>query len=260
MKFGGFPTLPQSNWSLRNEEIKSKIISGAVISSLFYTFQILLQGIHWSLRIHAGLPKIVTLPVGLTSTVLSLSLSQTAEFLLRQQSNDYTQWDLTSTRRRRLKLSTSEIVSDQVSRLVLGLGFFMLLEQSSFRTSLPSSVIRPGVYANFLNRHQRSIVATSEIVSEVERRKMQVLGRLYGCHHCGDRQLFVPKVFIGDHMPPTKFANRISNSGLRKFFNQPVLFFCIVLLLNSTVSLLMYRFASVYGHSAINAFFYKAVQ
>lgn len=219
---------PSTIWKTLERDssgLKSKTCSAVLLSSSFYALQLLSQRFFALCRIHAGMPKVLTSTVGLTSVAVNLALCQFVEYTVRDSTNNFgfgeqrksaISWFPNARRVRK------DVIKDQLSRLCLGFGVFFLLEQSTFRTALPSSVIMPGVYTNSLNRLRRSIPATSDIVTEVERRKIQLLGRRYGCHQCGNRQLFRREVFIGDHMPPTKFAKEMSDAMWRKFLKMPV--------------------------------------
>lgn len=206
--------------------IKEKACSAVVLSSSFYALQILSQRFFWTIKVHAGLPKVVGNSVGLIATVSNLCLCQLLELAIRQETKNYGLGFHSKQRMAKLPMFTngfsSEVVKDQVIRLLLGVGIFAILEQSSFRTALPSSVIAPGVYSNSINMMRRSVRATSEATTEAQRRLIQVIGRRHGCHQCGSRQLFSRKRFIGDHMPPTKMAKEMSASFWRKFFKMPV--------------------------------------
>lgn len=206
--------------------IKEKACSAVVLSSSFYALQILSQRFFWAIKVHAGLPKVVGNSVGLIATVSNLCLCQLLELAIRQETRNYGLGFHSQQRMSKLPMFTkglnSEVMKDQVVRLLLGVGIFALLEQSSFRTALPSSVIAPGVYSNSINMMRRSIRATSEATTEAQRRLIQVIGRRHGCHQCGSRQLFSRKRFIGDHMPPTKMAKEMSASFWRKLLKMPV--------------------------------------
>jgi hypothetical protein len=75
----------------------------------------------------------------------------------------------------------------------------------SFRSLCPSDLFRPGSFAS------RSLPATqgSEYADRLQKRQLNWIGRHFGCHHCGSRRPRAPNTFsfIGDHIPPNKFAN-----------------------------------------------------
>jgi hypothetical protein len=85
-----------------------------------------------------------------------------------------------------------------------------------FRTVFPSSSITLGAYANTRSMMRSSIISNSAIASEAQRKRIQAMGKRFGCHQCGSRQLLSKKVFIADHMPPTKRAEQLSSVWWRK--------------------------------------------
>ena len=114
--------------------------------------------------------------------------------------------------------SASSERRETIYQTVIGFISYGLLERRNFRTAIPSSVIATGVYAHTplhwrWSRMREVVVASSDVATTAERARIQALGRLHGCHHCGSRQLFsfsssrglLPSRsrFIADHMPPT---------------------------------------------------------
>jgi hypothetical protein len=98
---------------------------------------------------------------------------------------------------------------------------FALLERHAFQTVFPSSVITIGAYAKrkyFPLWARGSVVSTSPTATAPQRYQVNKIGRVHGCHHCGDRQLFGWKTFIADHMPPTKMANEMNQVFWRRWF------------------------------------------
>lgn len=91
-----------------------------------------------------------------------------------------------------------------------------------FRTVFPSSSITHGAYANTRSMMRSSIVSNSAVASDAQRKRIQALGRRFGCHQCGSRQVFAKKGFIADHMPPTKRAEELSAVWWRKLLNLKV--------------------------------------
>eukprot|EP01035_Chromulina_nebulosa_P018151 gene18151-23805_t len=59
----------------------------------------------------------------------------------------------------------------------------------------------------------------SPIATDSQRSLIQQYGKRFGCHQCGSKQLFNNKIFIADHMPPTKICNDMNNKWWRKLFN-----------------------------------------
>jgi hypothetical protein len=97
---------------------------------------------------------------------------------------------------------------------------FAILERHAFQTVFPSSVITIGAYAKrkyFPQWARGSVVSTSPTATAPQRFLVNKIGRVHGCHHCGDRQLFGWKKFIADHMPPTKMANEMNQVFWRRW-------------------------------------------
>eukprot|EP01032_Pedospumella_encystans_P024230 gene24230-27411_t len=67
-----------------------------------------------------------------------------------------------------------------------------------------------------------SIVSNSPVASDSQRRRIQQMGKRFGCHQCGNRQLLNNKGFIADHMPPTKRAEELSAVWWRRMMNLKV--------------------------------------
>ena len=104
---------------------------------------------------------------------------------------------------------------------ILGLVSFAVLNYGNlYHTALPSSILRTGAYAK---GHLNGFVkATSDKATEYQRERIQYLGKLFGCHHCGDRQFFSSAQFIADHMPPTAIAELMNKNFLREVLKRPV--------------------------------------
>jgi hypothetical protein len=108
---------------------------------------------------------------------------------------------------------------------------YALVGLNLFQTTLPSSVITLGAYAKGRNLpypFSGSVQSTSPVATSLQRKKIQRLGLLYGCHHCGSRQLISRNRFIADHMPPTKQANEMNKAKWRKWFRMEVIIAIII--------------------------------
>lgn len=89
----------------------------------------------------------------------------------------------------------------------LSLVSFITLGFKPYSTILPSSVILLGSFNKFPHfpiPGKGSVPVASEAANAAQRTQIQRLGKLYGCHQCGSKQLFGQGSFISDHMPPTK--------------------------------------------------------
>ena len=106
----------------------------------------------------------------------------------------------------------------------MGLSAYVVLEGGLFRTVFPSSSISLGAYANTRNTLRSSIISNSPVASDAQRRKIQEMGKRFGCHQCGSRQVFSKQGFIADHMPPTKRAEELASQWWRKILKLKVLF------------------------------------
>lgn len=114
------------------------------------------------------------------------------------------------------RVYTGVSMQDVVRRSTLGVAAYIALEGGMFRTVFPSSSISLGAYANTRSTMRSSIISNSAIASEAQRKRIQEMGRRFGCHQCGNRQLLSRKTFIADHMPPTKRAEELSAVWWRK--------------------------------------------
>ena len=58
----------------------------------------------------------------------------------------------------------------------------------------------------------------------MSRKLIQSLGKRFGCHQCGSRQLFRGAdsggIFIADHQPPTKMAKAMADAWWRKWLGR----------------------------------------
>ncbi len=125
--------------------------------------------------------------------------------------------------------SQHSAVQQDAKQLLLGFSAYALLERRAYRTALPSSLISTGVYAHTPVHWHRKLpnvlTATSEVASSAQRRIIQQLGKIHGCHHCGSRQILsssfpfvfnTAPVFIADHMPPTKIIKEKNLAWYRR--------------------------------------------
>jgi len=104
--------------------------------------------------------------------------------------------------------------------LLLGLLSFPILG-GRFWTISPSSYTRLGSFA----RPRFSLPATLDsYASSSQRIAIENLGRRFGCHTCGSKQIIsMEKVkFHADHMPPTAITKRMNKQLWRKLLKVPV--------------------------------------
>jgi hypothetical protein len=105
---------------------------------------------------------------------------------------------------------------------VFGLLCFKLLG-GRFWSVAPSSYTHIGAFA------RKSIAATDQYATPMQRQTIQRLGRIYGCHTCGAKPFpFLPSSatmnFIGDHQPPKTVAYQMNQQWLRRLFGWKVPF------------------------------------
>lgn len=108
-----------------------------------------------------------------------------------------------------------------MGNVFLAMGIYALSDLNMFQTIFPSSILSTGSYArgrNFRGWANMSVPTDSAKASAKSKISVNRLGRIFGCHHCGNRQLLGWKGFIADHMPPTKIANDMNNIFWRRWF------------------------------------------
>jgi len=197
------------------------------LSTLFWGSSTFLQGASGLLGMHAGRPFPLTVAWGFFSTTCSLMIAQYGARYGSEMLPDGA-WATTSSNNlpdwwRQLTTSTRDKNRQEaLYQSILGAISYATLERRGFRTALPSSVITTGVYAHtplhwrWSQMRKDIIVASSEVATAAERNRIQKLGRLHGCHHCGSRQLVSMKSFIADHMPPTKIISELNAEWWRR--------------------------------------------
>jgi len=75
---------------------------------------------------------------------------------------------------------------------------FMRLTGTNYKMIAPVDVTRVGPFS------KASLQALPNKSTSMQRRRIQMFGQLYGCHHCGSTG---DKVYVADHMPPNKYYN-----------------------------------------------------
>ena len=64
----------------------------------------------------------------------------------------------------------------------------------------PSNIIHKGAFG----KTKYAIESNgANYANQIQRKKLQLLGRKHGCHHCGTT---ISKLYHGDHIPPNKYA------------------------------------------------------
>lgn len=109
---------------------------------------------------------------------------------------------------------------DMIYKLTTGLFIYYVTDRTNFRTSFPSSSITLGAFVGPNNLYRRSVPSSSIVATDLQRKRIQELGRKYGCHQCGSKELFKlgfnQKIFIADHMPPSKFIKKLNKVWWRR--------------------------------------------
>ena len=104
---------------------------------------------------------------------------------------------------------------DEVERVVsLGAtvlfgSFVFTLNRGKVQSLLPSDYCLPGTFSV----RSAALRTGTEYADARNKGGIDMVGKLFGCHTCGDK---VPKTYIGDHMPPNKFAKE-SNEKFYRF-------------------------------------------
>ena len=168
------------------------------------------------IKIHAGLPISVTLPIGIgivsCSSYIAAQLGDSLTF--GDKSSSWKKW-------RKIPVNKAAVYS------ILTTMCFALIERNFFRTTLPSSIISRGAFAN----RNGYLLATGVSATAAQRGTIQQFGKKFGCHHCGSRQGILLsrelRTFIADHIPPTKIMQLQAESRSlwasirKKFFREP---------------------------------------
>lgn len=163
---------------------------------------------------NAGKSLPIVVATGLLSTLCSQSVVHYISIENRDMGHEFFNNYNTRIKYEKNNKRNKEIVRYEFAkRVILGLGMYLLLERKGFKTVLPSSILTTGAYANFA---RGAVEASGAVASASQRLKIQTLGKLYGCHHCGTKQLFTANKFIADHMPPTKFVNEMNKKWWRR--------------------------------------------
>ncbi len=218
--------------SVLNKNEEQFLINSATKIGIFYVGMVCFQHISSILRIHAALPLPITAMTGLasvmTSNTISYSLSPNVILTLLPESKNWKKhqlnngWlpDIHSPIDSNINSdsyfyssgsSSSKNRQDMIAHNIVTAVSYLALERNFFRTSLPSSILARGVYA----RWGASVLASSDIATSSQKLKIQTLGRLYGCHHCGYRpftNIGGRVKYIADHMPPNHIKHIASRS------------------------------------------------
>lgn len=172
-------------------------------------------------------------PIPTIAGILSVSLASLASHYVAIQSYTY----LSSNdkerieRERKMRLFASSNVHDEsiafkyfdvpthfIRVCALGLVTFKLLG-GRFWSISPSSYTSLGSFSRV------SLPATQNYATQIQRKQIERLGSLWGCHTCGHRALFQLRNnvnFHADHIPPISVAKQMNSKLWRRLFHMPV--------------------------------------
>jgi hypothetical protein len=230
----------------------------AVVTAAFWTAQNLFQRLAGSINIHSGRSGLLVFGYGAITTLASSKLALDCKDLASLKSSDIfgsggaglgaTPSPSTPSKDKQnstdrlfrapwstpLAPSSEDMRKATIRTLLLTALAYTVLESKFFTTAVPSSVITLGVFNKGIIEaiiwmvlckqlfvwvgNRGSVEASGAIATESQRRQIQKLGKLHGCHHCSSRQLLSRSTFIADHMPPTKEALQMNKSFFRKLF------------------------------------------
>lgn len=166
------------------ESTGDTVQKAAILSATFYGCNIFLQRIAGVMSIHSGRPRIAS-AFGVGSVALSsyISLQTTEHFSPSKKPS----WKFSNKRYEFvLKEKEKESILVDSDRVSLSIIAFSLLENKSFLTASPSSVITIGAHANhgnFLGYYKGSVLSTDPTATSGERAKIQKLGKKYVSYH-----------------------------------------------------------------------------
>ena len=107
----------------------------------------------------------------------------------------------------------------QPNRCVLGLLAFKICGGRLW-------AIAPSSYTNLGSFARASLPATEQYASAAQRRTLERMGRVWGCHTCGSHRLVSSlkpgATFVGDHMPPRAVAKQINARWYNRLLRRQV--------------------------------------
>ena len=182
-----------------------------ILTLSFYLLTNVSQRLAGTLSIHSGQPFLVKGTFGILST--------TACFLLSGRTED---WKLSLIEPSRSSSPSKQKLRSFSHRAIFNfLGIFLLMEQKSFLTALPSSLSSKGLHAV----RSGKVLEIKPVEDEEQRETIRIYGKLFGCHQCGSKQFFEnDEDFKVDKIPSTKIAEKINKSWWRKMFRMKVSF------------------------------------
>ena len=215
---------------LKNKRHQQTLQSVGVLTCSFYLLTNAFQRVAGVMSLHSGKPFLLTAATGFISTTASCILARDFHdtIVLPKLTGTKTSTSFVFS----LKTTSRQKDEDMVQNALVGVSLFSLFERRNFLTALPSSVITLGAFAQrnmLVTRLGRgSVLSTDVAATEKQRRAIQTIGKRFGCHQCGSRQLFTSfgnigiSTFIADHQPPTKMAKLMSDKWWRRTLRWPV--------------------------------------
>lgn len=176
-----------SEWKRRNNrELKRWFSDGLSACGVFWASMVTCQHLIGTFGIYASSPLPLVSLAGFGSVATSGTITFALAPLLAAKISD--------------SPGPKQLESNSlVGSVLITTASYAALERNSFRTAFPSELLTIGAYA----RVRGSIAATTAAAGAGQRRRIQQLGRRFGCHHCGYRPLsnLAGRVkFIADHM------------------------------------------------------------
>lgn len=217
---------------LRNKRHQQTLHSVGVLTCSFYLLTNAFQRVAGAMSLHSGKPFLLTAATGLISTTASCILARDFHDTAVMPKLTGTSASASTSWLSLAKPTSRQKDEDMVRNALVGVGLFSLFERRNFLTALPSSVITLGAFAQrnmLVSRLGRgSVLSTDVAATEKQRRAIQTIGKRFGCHQCGSRQLFTSSSnngissFIADHQPPTKMAKLMGDKWWRRALRWPV--------------------------------------
>ena len=148
---------------------------GALTCS-FYFLTNVFQRLAGAVTLHSGRPVLLNVAMGLATTTGSCILARDWQehHIVPFLSSQYNSPPVLTSKNKWTSFSQNNKEEvDMIRRTWLSIGLFSLLEQRSFLTALPSSVITLGVYAQRRNmllfRPRGAVLATDAVATEKQR-------------------------------------------------------------------------------------------
>jgi hypothetical protein len=200
--------MKEVSFSLKADErarLKSNTGVAALLTSSFLALQIIFQRTAGLVGLHAAKPLPLVVSVGLCATAASLYGCNYAERKIQPLFSGAKSWP-----------TIDPWDKELIRRTWIGVAVYIALDGVLFRTVFPSSSIALGAYAHTRRTLKGSVKSASAAASQSQRLSIQQIGRRFGCHQCGSRQIFPKLKFISDHMPPTKYVEEQSAKWWRR--------------------------------------------